>query len=82
MLKDPEPWVLVDNLGTATVNLKVYFWLNGKEHSWLKVRSSVIRLVKRAFQENGVSMPDAEREIEAHRPGRDGGHDIDGILAA
>ena len=63
VLKDPEPWVLVDNLGTATVNLKVYFWLNGKEHSWLKVRSSVIRLVKRAFQENGVSMPDAEREI-------------------
>lgn len=63
VLKDPEPWVLVDSLGKATVNLKVYFWLNGSEHSWLKVRSSVIRLVKRAFQAEGISMPDEAREV-------------------
>jgi small conductance mechanosensitive channel len=63
VLDDPEPSVLVDNLGTATVNLRVYFWLNGCEHSWLKVRSSVIRLVKRAFQEHGISMPDEAREV-------------------
>jgi small conductance mechanosensitive channel len=29
----------------------------------LKVRSSVIRLVKRAFQEYGISMPDEAREV-------------------
>ena len=63
VLNEPEPWVLVDSLGSATVNLKVYFWLNGAEHSWLKVRSSAIRLVKRAFQEHGISMPDEAREI-------------------
>ncbi|MDX2131345.1 MAG: mechanosensitive ion channel family protein [Planctomycetota bacterium] len=63
VLDDPEPWVLADNLGAATVNIRVYFWLNGHEHSWLKVRSSVIRLVKRAFQEQGISMPDEAREV-------------------
>lgn len=63
VLTDPEPSVLADNLGAATVNLRVYFWLNGREHSWLKVRSSVIRLVKRAFQDAGISMPDEAREI-------------------
>ncbi len=63
ILRDPEPWVLADNLGTTTINLRIYFWLNGTEYSWLKVRSSVIRLVKRAFQEHGISMPDAAREI-------------------
>ncbi|MDQ6717122.1 MAG: mechanosensitive ion channel [Gemmatimonadota bacterium] len=63
VLKDPEPWVLVDRLGTSTVVLRVYFWLDGREHSWLKVRSSVIRLVKRAFQARGISMPDEAREI-------------------
>ena len=63
VLKDPEPSVLVDSLGSATVNLRVYFWLNGCEYSWLKVRSSVIRLVKRAFQEQGISMPDEAREL-------------------
>ncbi len=63
VLKDPEPWVLVDNLGPATVNLRVYFWLDGSQHSWLKVKSSVIRLVKRAFQAEAISMPDEAREM-------------------
>jgi len=63
VLKNPEPWVLVDSFGKSTINIKIYFWLDGKEHSWLKVRSSVIRLVKRAFQENEISMPDEAREI-------------------
>ncbi|MEO5902528.1 MAG: mechanosensitive ion channel family protein [Gemmatimonadaceae bacterium] len=63
LLKDPEPWVLVDSLGSTTVNLKIYFWLDGTRHSWLKVKSSVIRLVKRAFQDAGISMPDEAREL-------------------
>jgi len=63
VLKEPEPWVLADDLGKATVNLRIYFWINGHEHSWLKVRSSVIRLVKRAFQQHGISMPDEAREV-------------------
>ncbi|CAN5137503.1 mechanosensitive ion channel family protein [soil metagenome] len=63
VLHDPAPSVLVDSLGESTVNLRVYFWLDGNKNSWLKVRSSVIRLVKREFQKNGISMPDAAREI-------------------
>lgn len=63
VLQDPEPSVLVESLGASTVNLRVYFWLDGKKNSWLKVRSSVIRLVKRNFQQHGISMPDAAREI-------------------
>lgn len=63
VLKDPEPWVLVDSFGKSTINLKIYFWLDGKKHSWLKVRSSVIRLVKKAFQSNRIDMPDEAREL-------------------
>lgn len=62
VLSDPEPWVLVDNLSCTNVNLRIYFWLDGKKHSWLKVRSSVIRLIKRAFQEGNIPMPDEGRE--------------------
>jgi len=51
VLKDPEPWVLVENLSGGSTNVRVYFWLDGSQHSWLKVRSSVIRLVKNALQE-------------------------------
>lgn len=63
VLDNPEPMVLAESLGKATVNLRIYFWINGREHSWLKVRSSLIRLVKRAFQKHGISMPDEAREV-------------------
>jgi small conductance mechanosensitive channel len=63
VLKDPEPWVLVDSLGASSVTLRVYFWLDGSRHSWLKVRSSVIRLVKRALQDAEISLPDEAREV-------------------
>lgn len=63
VLDEPEPLVLVENLGSSTVNLRVYFWLDGGRLSWLKVKSSVIRLVKRAFQESGISLPDEAREV-------------------
>lgn len=63
VLSEPEPLVLVESLGPSTVNLRVYFWLDGGQHSWLKVKSSVIRLIKRAFQESGISLPDESREV-------------------
>jgi small-conductance mechanosensitive channel len=63
VLMEPEPLVLVENLGSSTVNLRIYFWLDGGRHSWQKVRSSVIRLVKRAFQDAGISLPDEAREV-------------------
>ncbi len=63
VLNEPEPLVLVENLGSSTVDLRVYFWLDGGRHSWLKVKSSVIRFVKRAFQDSGISLPDEAREV-------------------
>jgi small-conductance mechanosensitive channel len=63
VLAEPEPWVLAESLGSAVVQLRIYVWLDGSRHSWLKVRSSIIRLVKRAFQEHGISMPDEAREV-------------------
>ncbi len=63
VLTDPEPLVLVDNLGKSTVDLRIYFWIDGRRHSHAKVRSSLIRLVKRAYQQQGISMPDEAREV-------------------
>lgn len=63
VLGDPEALVLVDRLGSATVNLKIYFWYDGSAFNGLKVKSSLIRMVKRVFQEQGISMPDEAREV-------------------
>ncbi len=63
VLADPEPLVLVEQLGASAVNLKFYFWVNIREHSTIKVRSAAMRMVKRAFQDAGISMPDDAREV-------------------
>ena len=63
VLADPEPMVLVDELGASTVNLRVYFWCDGVANSALKVRSSVVRRVKRAVEDAGLTMPDEAREV-------------------
>ena len=63
VLADPEPLVLVEDLGAATVNLRVYFWFDGSQLSLFKVKSSVIRLVKRALQQAQISMPGEERAL-------------------
>ena len=63
VLDNPDPLVLAEKMASSTINLGVYFWVNGQFHSALKVRSSVIRLVKSALVENGIDMPDDAREI-------------------
>lgn len=63
ILNDPPPMVLVEALGASTVNLRAYYWVNVRDFSLLKVKSSVLRLMKKALMDAGVSMPDDAREI-------------------
>lgn len=63
VLDDPEPLVLVENLAASTVNLRLYYWIDGHKHSVLKVNSALMRQVKTAFEEQGFSMPDDAREV-------------------
>ncbi|MFO8044761.1 MAG: mechanosensitive ion channel family protein [Halomonas sp.] len=63
VLDDPEPSAIVDELGTSTVNIRVQFWFDGKSHSIFKVRSSLMRQVKLALQEAGISIPSPVHEV-------------------
>jgi small-conductance mechanosensitive channel len=63
VLDDPASLVLVEELGAATVNLHVYFWVDGSQHSLLKVKSAVLRQVMSALTVAGISMPDEAREV-------------------
>ncbi len=63
VLDDPEALVLVEQLASATVNLRIYFWYDSRAYDGLKIRSSLMRLVKRSFEENRISMPDDAREV-------------------
>ncbi|TGD42254.1 BON domain-containing protein [Pseudotabrizicola sediminis] len=63
VLDDPEPAAIVDELGPSTVNIKVQFWFDGKSYSLFKVRSSLMRQVKRALQDEGISTPAPAQEV-------------------
>jgi small conductance mechanosensitive channel len=63
ILKDPEPIVLVDAIAGGSVNLKVYFWVDARLYSDLKVRSSAIRLVKTALQDAKMLSPDGIQSL-------------------
>lgn len=63
VLNDPEPSAIVDELGASTVNIRAQFWFDGKTYSIFKVRSSLMRQVKLALQEAGISMPAPVHEV-------------------
>lgn len=60
---DPASLVIVESLGAATVNLRVFYWFDQTTHSPLKVSSSVIRLVKQELTKAMITMPDEAREL-------------------
>lgn len=63
VLDDPEPVILVKELGSSTVQLEALFWVDVRRYSRGRVRSTILRLVVSAFVEAGISMPDDAREV-------------------
>jgi len=62
VLTDPEPQILIDELGPSTYNIKVYFWVDVEKTSVLKMASVLMRKITQAFLEANISMPDDARE--------------------
>ena len=58
ILKDPLPRCLVTELGDSTVLLQFYAWIDQTHTDFLKARSEGIRLVKSAFDQAGIEMPE------------------------
>ncbi len=63
VLAEPEPMVLVDELGASTVNIKTYYWFDGHMISPIKLKSALLRAVKSKLTAEGISMPDEAREV-------------------
>ena len=76
VLIEPEPWVLVDELASSTINLKYYIWVDGSKHNVFKVKSSVLRLIKNAYLTEGISMPD-DASVSVYMDGAKGKSTLD-----
>jgi uncharacterized membrane protein/small-conductance mechanosensitive channel len=58
VLDDPAPYCTVETLGDSNVILRVYGWVDQQQADFLRVRSEAIRLVKRAYDQAGIVMPE------------------------
>lgn len=63
VLAQPEPLVLVDQLGAATVDLRVQYWFDSASYSPAKINSALLRLTKNALVAGGIELPDPAREV-------------------
>ena len=55
--------MLVNDLGAATVNLKILYWFDSKTFAPDKINSALLRLAKNALLQNDIELPDAAREV-------------------
>ena len=58
VLADPAPHILIDSLGDSTVNMMFHGWVDQRNHDFLKSKSESIRLIKTAFDNAGIEMPE------------------------
>ncbi|HEY0923321.1 mechanosensitive ion channel family protein [Rheinheimera pacifica] len=72
ILTEPRPRVLVQELGDSAVTVRVFAWIDQQETDFLKARSEAIRLVKAAFDNAGIEMPEPIYRI--HMAEADSGH--------
>lgn len=63
VLETPEPLVLVEELGAATVNLRIYYWFDSAAYSPNKINSALLRQTKNALLKGGIELPDSAREV-------------------
>jgi small-conductance mechanosensitive channel len=63
VLEAPEPLVLVEELGPATVNLRIYYWFDSASYSPYKINSALLRQTKNALLKGGIELPDSAREV-------------------
>lgn len=55
VLKDPEPWARVTNLGDSSVDITARIWCNAADYWELKF--ALTQAVKEAFDRDGISIP-------------------------
>lgn len=65
-----KPYILIQDFGQSTINLKVYFWTNLREIEVASemIKSRVMRKVYEAFDKEGISMPGNIVELKRYQP--------------
>lgn len=67
--EDREPFVMTDELGVNSINIKVFFWVAAEDYrrDALMIRSEMIDQVKINLLANGISMPANIQELKWYK---------------
>ena len=71
VLQDPAPVARLMAFGDSGFELELRFWISDPQEGVFNVRSDVNRSIWRVFQENGVVIPVAQREVAFRQLDRD-----------
>src|SRR5690606_39812714 len=58
VLPDPAPFALVETLGDSSVTIRFFGWVDQTKADFGKVKSEALRLVKQAFDDAEIQMPE------------------------
>jgi small-conductance mechanosensitive channel len=58
IIAEPAPLALIEDLGDSSVLMHFYGWVDQRDTDYFKAKSEAIRLVKAAFDEGGIEMPE------------------------
>lgn len=57
LLDDPAPQVVSRNFGDSSINFTVFYWVDTAQISLFAAQDAGLKLIKRAFQEQGIEIP-------------------------
>jgi small conductance mechanosensitive channel len=61
ILSEPEPQVMVSNLGESSVDFTVRAWVNSPD--WWNTKCALTKNIKEKFDEEGISIPFPQRDV-------------------
>ncbi|WP_421852203.1 mechanosensitive ion channel family protein [Oricola sp.] len=65
VLKDPEPFIYVSNLGDSAVEVTCRIWM--KSADWWTASRELIKLAKERFDADGLSIPYPQTDVHLYR---------------
>lgn len=65
---DPEPSILVEELGSSTLMLSARFWINQQDYNFLKIHSDVISAIKETSETHNINLPYPIQTIRLENP--------------
>lgn len=65
VLKDPEPFIYVSNLGDSAVEVTCRIWMNTAD--WWTVSRELIKMAKERFDADGLSIPFPQRDVHLYQ---------------